>query len=151
MAHTIRDKTKLLHRVRRIRGQLNAVEKALLAEDECSTILLRVAACRGAIDSLMAEIIEGHIQFHILVLPRRSWSNLRKSSTPSRSTDVTRWRRRGDPCAGPWLCMSGPGLPRRNTQNLDIKGMPLVEVGGLGLASQLLGNIFARADELSLR
>ena len=42
-------------------------------------------------------------------------------------------------------------LPRRNTQNLDIKGMPLVEVRGLGIASQLQGNIFARADELSLR
>lgn len=66
MAHTIRDKTKLLHRVRRIRGQLNAAEKALLAEHDCSTILLTVAACRGAIDSLMAEIIEGHIQLHIL-------------------------------------------------------------------------------------
>jgi DNA-binding FrmR family transcriptional regulator len=66
MAHTIRDKTKLLHRVRRIRGQLNAIEKALLAEHDCSTILLTVAACRGAMDSLMAEIIEDHIQFHIL-------------------------------------------------------------------------------------
>jgi DNA-binding FrmR family transcriptional regulator len=66
MAHTTRDKTKLLHRVRRIRGQLNAVEKALVAEHECSIILLTVAACRGAIDSLMAEIIEDHIQFHIL-------------------------------------------------------------------------------------
>jgi DNA-binding FrmR family transcriptional regulator len=66
MAHTIRDKTKLLHRVRRIRGQLNAVEKALLEERDCSTILLTVAAGRGAIDSLMAEIIEDHIQFHIL-------------------------------------------------------------------------------------
>jgi DNA-binding FrmR family transcriptional regulator len=60
------DKTKLLHRVRRIRGQLNAVEKALLAEHECSTILLTVAACRGAMDSLMGEIIEDHVQFHIL-------------------------------------------------------------------------------------
>ncbi len=66
MAHTIRDKTKLLHRVRRIRGQLNAVEKALLAEQDCSTILLTVTACRGAMNSLMAEIIEDHIQFHIL-------------------------------------------------------------------------------------
>jgi DNA-binding FrmR family transcriptional regulator len=66
MGHTIRDKTKLLHRVRRIRGQLNAAENALLAEHDCSTILLTVAACRGAIDSLMAEIIEDHIRFHIL-------------------------------------------------------------------------------------
>jgi FrmR/RcnR family transcriptional regulator, repressor of frmRAB operon len=66
MAHTIRDKTKLLHRVRRVRGQLNAVEKALVAQRDCSTILLTVAACRRAMDSLMAEIIEGHIQFHML-------------------------------------------------------------------------------------
>ena len=66
MAHTIREKTKLLHRVRRIRGQLNAVENALLAEHDCSTVLLRVAACRGAMDSLMAEIIEDHVQFHLL-------------------------------------------------------------------------------------
>jgi DNA-binding FrmR family transcriptional regulator len=66
MAHTVRDKTKLLHRVRRIRGQLNAVEKALLAEHECSIILLTLTACRGAMDSLMAEIIEDHIRFHIL-------------------------------------------------------------------------------------
>ena len=66
MGHTIREKTKLLHRVRRIRGQLNAVERALLAEHACSTVLLTVAACRGALDSLMAEIIEDHIQLHIL-------------------------------------------------------------------------------------
>jgi hypothetical protein len=42
-------------------------------------------------------------------------------------------------------------LRRRNPQNLDIKGMPLVEIGGLGLAAQRLRNFFASADELSLR
>ena len=80
MAHTIRDKTKLLHRVRRIRGQLNAVEKALLAEHECSTILLTVAACRGALDSLMAEIIEDHIQFHILDPQHKSTAEQNKAA-----------------------------------------------------------------------
>ena len=49
MAHTTRDKKKLLNRVRRIRGQIDAVEKALEQEKECSTILLTIAACRGAI------------------------------------------------------------------------------------------------------
>ena len=48
MAHTIRDKKKLLNRVRRIRGQIDAVEKALDQEQDCSTILLTIAACRGA-------------------------------------------------------------------------------------------------------
>jgi DNA-binding FrmR family transcriptional regulator len=66
MAHTIRDKQKLLNRVRRIQGQLTAVEKALEQEQDCSTILLTIAACRGAINGLMAEIIEGHIRFHVV-------------------------------------------------------------------------------------
>jgi DNA-binding FrmR family transcriptional regulator len=66
MAHTIRDKTKLLNRVRRIRGQIDAVETALEAGQACSIILMTIAACRGAINSLMAEIIEGHIRFHVV-------------------------------------------------------------------------------------
>ena len=80
MAHTTRNKTKLLHRVRRIRGQLNAVEKALIAERDCSTILLTVTACRGAIDSLMAEIIEGHIQLHILAPEHKPTDEQRKAA-----------------------------------------------------------------------
>jgi FrmR/RcnR family transcriptional regulator, repressor of frmRAB operon len=66
MAHTIRDKKKLVNRIRRIRGQLDAVEKAVEQEHDCSTILLTVAACRGAINGLMAELIEGHIRFHVV-------------------------------------------------------------------------------------
>lgn len=66
MAHTIKDKKKLLHRVRRLRGQLAAVEKALVEERECDDILQTLAACRGAIASLTAEVMEGHIRFHIV-------------------------------------------------------------------------------------
>ena len=66
MAHTIRDKKKLLNRVRRIRGQIDAVEKALEREEDCTMILMTIAACRGAINSLMAEVIEGHIRFHVV-------------------------------------------------------------------------------------
>lgn len=66
MAHTVRDKKKLLNRVRRIRGQVEAVEKAIEEEQDCSNILLTIAACRGAINSLMAEVIEGHIRFHVV-------------------------------------------------------------------------------------
>lgn len=65
MAHTIRDKQKLLNRVRRIQGQLKAVEKALEQEHECFAILQTISACRGAINGLMAEVIEGHIRFHV--------------------------------------------------------------------------------------
>ena len=66
MAHTVRDKKKLLNRVRRIRGQVEAIEKALNEERDCSELLQTIAACRGAINGLMAEVIEGHIRFHVI-------------------------------------------------------------------------------------
>jgi DNA-binding FrmR family transcriptional regulator len=66
MAHTIKEKKKLLNRVRRIRGQVEAIERALDQEAECSDVLHNISACRGAMDALMAEVIEGHIRFHIL-------------------------------------------------------------------------------------
>jgi DNA-binding FrmR family transcriptional regulator len=66
VAHVIRDKQKLLNRVRRIRGQIDAVEKSLVEGADCSYILHTIAACRGAIDGLMAEVIEGHIRFHVV-------------------------------------------------------------------------------------
>lgn len=66
MSHTIRDKEKLLHRVRRIRGQLEAVERGLTDETDCYALLQTVAAARGALNGLMAQIIEGHIRLHVL-------------------------------------------------------------------------------------
>ena len=66
MAHTTKDKQKLLQRARRIRGQVEALEKALTDEEECSAILQLIAACRGAINGLMAEVLEGHIRSHVL-------------------------------------------------------------------------------------
>ncbi|MDQ6788887.1 MAG: metal/formaldehyde-sensitive transcriptional repressor [Acidobacteriota bacterium] len=71
MSHTIRDKKKLLGRVRRIRGQAEAIEKALNLEQDAYTILQTIAACRGAINGLMAEVIEGHIRLHIIDLTKR--------------------------------------------------------------------------------
>jgi DNA-binding FrmR family transcriptional regulator len=66
VAHTIRNKTKLLDRVRRIRGQVEALERALAQEHECGDVLRLIAAGRGAMDSLMAEVMEGHIRDHAL-------------------------------------------------------------------------------------
>ncbi len=77
MAHTIRDKTKLLHRVRRIRGQVEAIEKALEAEQDCYSILQTIAACRGAMNALMCEIVEGHVKHHV--------HDPRKQLTPEQS------------------------------------------------------------------
>ncbi len=65
MAHTTREKTKLLNRVRRIRGQVEAVERALESESGCTEILQLLAATRGAMNGLMAEVIEDHIREHV--------------------------------------------------------------------------------------
>jgi DNA-binding FrmR family transcriptional regulator len=76
MAHTIREKTKLLNRVRRIRGQVQAVERALEEEKGCSNVLQLIAGVRGAVNGLMAEVLEDHIQLHVadpeLVRAKRS-------------------------------------------------------------------------------
>jgi DNA-binding FrmR family transcriptional regulator len=66
MAHTTKDKDKLLTRVRRIRGQVDAIERALESEQECTGVLQLMAACRGALNGLMAEVMEGHVRFHVL-------------------------------------------------------------------------------------
>jgi DNA-binding FrmR family transcriptional regulator len=65
MPHTIKSKKKLLTRVRRIKGQAGALEKALEQETDCMAILQQVAAIRGAMSGLMTEILEGHIREHL--------------------------------------------------------------------------------------
>jgi DNA-binding FrmR family transcriptional regulator len=66
MAHTVREKTKLLARVRRIRGQVEAIERALEAEVGCTDVLQVIASVRGAMNSLMAEVMEDHVRFHVI-------------------------------------------------------------------------------------
>ena len=65
MAHTIRDKKKLLNRVRRLRGQIEGVERLLEEEQACFDILQQIAAVRGSVNGLMAEVLEGHIRCHV--------------------------------------------------------------------------------------
>jgi FrmR/RcnR family transcriptional regulator, repressor of frmRAB operon len=71
MAHTTDEKKRLLNRTRRIRGQVEAIERALDEEAECSVVLHNIAACRGAMDALMAEVIDGHLRYHVLDPKRR--------------------------------------------------------------------------------
>jgi len=66
MTHTIREKTKLLQRVRRIRGQVEAIERALDKEIGCADVLQLIASVRGAINGLMGEVMEDHIRDHIV-------------------------------------------------------------------------------------
>ncbi len=66
MAHTVREKSKLLARVRRIRGQVEAVERALESELGCGDVLQLITSIRGAVNGLMAGVIEDHIRFHVI-------------------------------------------------------------------------------------
>jgi DNA-binding FrmR family transcriptional regulator len=66
MAHTIAQKPKLLARVRRIKGQVEAVERALESEIGCADVLMLVASLRGAINGLTAELMEDHIRHHVV-------------------------------------------------------------------------------------
>ena len=66
MAHTSRDRDKLTLRIKRIRGQVDGIQRLLDEGDDCFAVLQTVTACRGALTGLMAEIIEGHVRDHIL-------------------------------------------------------------------------------------
>jgi DNA-binding FrmR family transcriptional regulator len=66
LSHTTKNKVKMLSRVRRIKGQVEAIERVLDEDGECEEILQLVASCRGALNGLMAELIDGHLRFHVL-------------------------------------------------------------------------------------
>ena len=66
MTHTIREKQKLLGRVRRIRGQIEAVERALVSEAGCEQVMHLLASTRAAMAGLMAEVVEDHVRSHLV-------------------------------------------------------------------------------------
>jgi len=67
MAHIGSDPDKkILARLRRIRGQIEGIERAIEESTDCYAVLQQTAAARGALNGLMAELIEGHIRHHVL-------------------------------------------------------------------------------------
>src|ERR1700722_11008815 len=64
--HTIRQKKKLLARVRRLRGQIEAIERALETEAGCEQVMHLLAGARGAMAGLMAEVVEDHVRTHLV-------------------------------------------------------------------------------------
>jgi len=64
VAH-LRNDPKLLARVRRIRGQIEGIERAIETGNDCYAVLQQTAAARGALNGLMAELIEGHVRHHV--------------------------------------------------------------------------------------
>jgi len=66
MAHTVRDKRRLLNRIRRIRGQVEAVERNLRGRAECSQVMHLLAVVSGGVSSLLAEVLEQHVREHLM-------------------------------------------------------------------------------------
>jgi FrmR/RcnR family transcriptional regulator, repressor of frmRAB operon len=65
MSHTLEDKTRLLQRTRRLRGQVEAIERALQQDADCARVMQLTVSVRGAANSLMAELLEDHIRLHV--------------------------------------------------------------------------------------
>jgi DNA-binding FrmR family transcriptional regulator len=71
MANLAREKQKLIARIKRIRGQVESIERSLTTGDDCAAVLMLLANVRGGINSLMAEVLEDHIRLHLLA-PEKS-------------------------------------------------------------------------------
>lgn len=66
MSHTIKQKQDLILRAKRIQGQVDALVRTLEEERDCSEVLHVMSAARGAMNSLMSELLEGHVRHHVL-------------------------------------------------------------------------------------
>jgi DNA-binding FrmR family transcriptional regulator len=66
MSHLDKEKQKLVARIKRIRGQVDSIERSLSTGDDCADILMLLANVRGGINSLMAEVLEDHIRLHMM-------------------------------------------------------------------------------------
>ena len=80
MAHTTHEKISLLNRVRRIAGQVDAIKNALENDLDCSRTLQVIAACHGAINGLMGEILQGHLYEHVIDPKRKPTADQAKSA-----------------------------------------------------------------------
>ncbi len=65
MRHTLKDKNRLLQRVHRLRGQVEAIERALQKDADCARVMQLTVSVRGAASSLMAQLLEEHIRLHV--------------------------------------------------------------------------------------
>lgn len=66
MGHLTRDNAKLIARLRRIRGQVEGVERALQADADCAEVLRQIASIRGAMTGLTNEVFEEHLRSHVV-------------------------------------------------------------------------------------
>ena len=69
MAHVFEDRKRITSRIRRIKGQLEAVERSMEEGKDCFSVLQTLSACRGGLNGLMGELIEGHVKGHVMNNP----------------------------------------------------------------------------------
>lgn len=72
MTHIAKEKLELVSRSKKIIGQMESVLRGLEEDAHCADVLQRLAAARGAINSLMGELMEDHIRNH---MPRKNKSS----------------------------------------------------------------------------
>ena len=65
MSHHERETIKMVQRIRKLRGQMDAVERSLVADGDCGDQLMLLAAVRGGVNALMGEVLETHVRFHL--------------------------------------------------------------------------------------
>jgi DNA-binding FrmR family transcriptional regulator len=65
MGHIAQNPKKLLSRVRRIGGQVSALEAAVAKQPDCADVLVQIAAIRGAVHGLLIEVMQEHLQAHV--------------------------------------------------------------------------------------
>ncbi len=66
MSHVEKEKKKLLNRLKRLKGQIEALERAIEEDRECARVLQQATSCRGALNGFIAEVIEDHIREHMI-------------------------------------------------------------------------------------
>lgn len=92
MSHVFENKKKIVTRLKKIQGQLRAVEQSLEQEKECFLVLQTLSACRGGINSLMGELIEGHVQQHVMKNPDKPTSSKDRAALDLVTLLKTYWK-----------------------------------------------------------
>ena len=92
MAHVLEDKKRITSRIKRIKGQLEAVERALEEGKDCFSVLQTLSACRGGLNGLIGELIEGHIKDHVMKNPSQPKTPQDKSALELIKLMKTYWK-----------------------------------------------------------
>ena len=130
--HVAKEKAKLLNRLRRLRGQIEALERAVDADEECTNVLQQATSCRGALDGFIAEVIEDHVREH-MVGDGVAASDPRARAAARTSAGGGALRPRGHRCPQP--CASMPWLRRRSRRHRQSSRQPSRPGGAAGFSA----------------